>query len=137
MTDETRKLESIKSAQESAKQIITLCTAIITLIFGVVSIGGVGLGGIALWLAVIILAFLFISIVTGVLTLFALSGILTSGAHFHRDDPLNSSHYMWFGRTQFFSFLLAVFYHGGFRCFFFCETKQSRKRRGITLQNFV
>lgn len=114
MTEETRKLESIKFAQESAKQIITLSTAIVTLTFGAVSVGALELSGRTFWFALAILILLVVSVVTGIVTLFALSGILSSKEEFAAENPLQSVHYKRFGRWQFFAFVGAVLLISGF-----------------------
>src|ERR1700730_7366843 len=98
MIDETRKIESIKFAQESAKQIITLSTAVVTLTFGAVSIGALELHNRTFWFALVILVSLVISIIVGIITLFALSGILSSAREFASESPLSSSHYSLFGK---------------------------------------
>jgi len=108
MTDETRKIESIKFAQESAKQIITLSTAVVTLTFGVVSIGVLELHGRTFWFALTILILLVFSIITGIITLFALSGILSSKKEFESESPLSSANYSLFGKLQFFTFVGAI-----------------------------
>ena len=124
--NETRKLESIKSAQESAKQIITLSTAIITFIFGAVSVGAFTLSGRTFWFILISLVLLFISVVAGIVTLFALSGILSSKKLFARADPLNSAHYARFGRFQFYAFVGAVLVISGF-VLFWPKNEDARK----------
>jgi hypothetical protein len=108
MTEESRKLESVRFAQESTKQIITLCTAIVTFIFGAVSVGAVTLHGNAFWFTLCIIVLLSLSILAGMFTLFALSGILASVKLFASENPLNSAHYSRFGRLQFFTFAGAV-----------------------------
>lgn len=108
MSDETRKIESIKFAQESAKQIITLATAIVTFTFGAVSVGALDLHGRAVWFISAVLLFLVVSILSGIFTLFALSGILASDSAFGSVNPLDSPHYSRFGRCQFFTFVIAV-----------------------------
>jgi hypothetical protein len=108
MTKEDRKLESVRFAQESTKQIITLCTAIVTFIFGAVSVGALSIHGSVFWFLLAILVFLLLSICTGIVTLYALSGILVSDTVFSSEDPLNSAHYSRFGRLQFYTFVGAV-----------------------------
>jgi hypothetical protein len=114
---ETRRLESIKFAQESAKQIITLSTAIVTFIFGVVSVGALTIQGRTFWFMLIALVLLFVSILAGIVTLFALSGILSSRELFASGEPLNSVHYTRFGRAQFFAFVGSVLVISGFILF--------------------
>lgn len=108
MPEESTKLESIRFAQESTKQIITLCTAIVTFIFGAVSVGSVSLRGHEFWFALAILALLLMSILAGIFSLYALSGILLSAETFASDNPLKSAHYTRFGRLQFFTFAGAI-----------------------------
>src|SRR5438270_7553494 len=110
MTDETRKIESVKFAQESAKQLITLTTAIITFIFGAVSVGALSVTKWTAALLIPLLLALISSVVTGIVTLFSLSGILSSASIFAADNPLNSSHYSRFGRLQFYTFLAALIF---------------------------
>ncbi len=108
MTDEIRKIESIKFAQESAKQIIALSTAVVTLTFGAVSIGALELHNRTFWFALTIVVLLVFSIVAGIFTLFALSGILSSKQEFASESPLSSAHYSFFGQLQFYMFVGAV-----------------------------
>jgi hypothetical protein len=108
MTDEIRKIESIKFAQESAKQIIALSTAVVTLTFGAVSIGALELHNRTFWFALTIVVLLVFSIVAGIFTLFALSGILSSKQEFASESPLSSAHYSFFGQLQFYTFVGAV-----------------------------
>jgi len=108
MSDAQRKIESISFAQESAKQIIALCTAIVTLIAGAVSVGAVEPYGIVFWLLLAMLTMLVSSIAAGIFALFALSGVLASQTEFDKTNPLDTTHYKNFGRFQFFSFLAAM-----------------------------
>src|ERR1700744_674546 len=103
MSDE-RKLESIRFAQESTKQIIGLSTGIITLVLGAVSVGAVVLKGAPFVLALAILIALAGSLFFGIFTLYALGGILSDKESWSKEDPLDSKHYKFFGRAQFIAF---------------------------------
>ena len=104
MEADARKLESLKFAQESAKQIMTLSTAVVTFVFGAVSLGSLELHDRVLYFVAGIVLLLLLSIGAGIVTLFALSGILSSKDEFEVDNPLGSRNYVAFGRTQFFAF---------------------------------
>jgi len=80
----------------------------VTLTFGVVSIGVLELHGRTFWFALAILILLVFSIIVGIMTLFALSGILSSEQEFERESPLSSASYSLFGKLQFFTFVGAV-----------------------------
>jgi len=108
MNEDTRKLESIKSAQESSKQLITLASAIITFLFGAIAVGNLELRGVSFWFGVLTSLLLVCSTLTGIITLFALSGILSSGTEMTKPDPLDSRNYKWAGRAQFFLFVGAI-----------------------------
>lgn len=132
MTDETRKIESIKFAQESAKQIIALSTAVVTLTFGAVSIGAVELHNRTFWFALSIMVLLVFSIVAGIVTLFALSGILSSKQEFASESPLSSTHYSLFGKFQFFTFVGAIVLMAVF-LLFWPDKKATERKVEITL----
>jgi hypothetical protein len=102
------KLESIRSAQESAKQILTLCSAILTFVFGAVAVGSLELNGAAIFAAALVVFSLLLSILGGIVALFSLSGILSSAAEMSAEVPLASRNYRWFGRLQFFSFAASI-----------------------------
>jgi hypothetical protein len=135
MTDETRKIESIKFAQESAKQIITLATAVITLTFGAVSVGAIELHNRTFWFALIILVLLVISVVGGIVTLFALSGILSSKEEFASESPLSSTHYSLFGKVQFFTFVGAIILMAAFLLLW--PEKKTERKIEITLPDGI
>jgi hypothetical protein len=105
-----RKIESINFAQESTKQILALCTAILTLTAGAVSVDAINLHGLQFCLLLATFFVLLMSIGTGIIALFALAGILSSDTDFSRNNPLDSKHYKFFGRIQFGSFGFAVLF---------------------------
>lgn len=107
MSDD-RKLESVRFAQESAKQIIALSTGIVTLVLGAVSVGAIVLKAAAFIFAVLILGALILSLFFGIFTLYALSGVLSDEKSWAKEDPLNTAHYRFFGRGQFVTFFIGA-----------------------------
>lgn len=102
--------KAIETAQDSCKQIITISSALIALALGSFASGFVDHVLTALIIQLSSIAF-FASVVLGILSLFALTGMLASGAHLHRSSfaLVDNEHYKIFGKSQFFAFLLGIF----------------------------
>lgn len=98
--------EAIKTAHDSTKQILTLSTAVITAIIGVVLVVDVKSSAAAGIAAGAAFSF-FVSNVFGLLALFGLAGALEEGLYTSQDRPLMKSHYRNFGLLQFGFFGLA------------------------------
>ncbi|WP_148293507.1 hypothetical protein [Azospirillum sp. B4] len=108
MTDSTRKIEAVKAAQESTKQIVTLSSAIIVSMLGFLSLSKIDMrwGGIPAILSVILIS---VSVGSGVISLYSLSGILSNKSHFEADvNILDYKPYKIFGRLQFLTFCTSI-----------------------------
>lgn len=104
--------KAIELAQDATKQIITISSALIAVIAGAVSAKFIT-GGWALFCAGISEVLLLTSAAAGVFGLYALAGILQSGAHLTQDEHhvlTGNIHYVRFGKIQIFSFLMALLF---------------------------
>lgn len=84
--------KAIALAQDSSKQLITICTAILSAILAAMVLGRSNLTMIAPLLSGAALSCL-ISILSGIFTLYALSGILENGLQFKEERPLMTRNY--------------------------------------------
>ena len=112
--DADRKAELIASrkravelAHESSKQILTLASAIIVLAAGALFTGKLLINSYISGLVVAVFAFL-VSVVFGILSLYALSGLLEEGLYLFVERPLLTDHYRNFGVLQFIFFTLGT-----------------------------
>lgn len=92
--------KAIDHAQDSSKQLITICTAILSAILAALILGrGDDLSPIAPLLSAAAVSCL-LSILSGIFTLYALSGILETGLQFDESRPLMTRHYRAFALGQ-------------------------------------
>lgn len=101
------RIEAVKLAHDSTKQILTISTAVITAIVGVVLVSKIQSPSAAGLAAAAAFALVF-SNVCGLFALFGLAGILEDGGHIYCEAKPNrvlmDSHYKVFGRLQLFFF---------------------------------
>ncbi|MFP4361327.1 MAG: hypothetical protein ACLFTG_11705 [Alphaproteobacteria bacterium] len=98
--------KAIDLAQDSSKQLITICTAILSAILAALVLDrGDDLSAIA-WLLSGAAVSCLLSILGGIFALYALAGILETGLHLDDGRPLMTRHYRGFAFGQFVFFVL-------------------------------